>query len=463
VKVTVPPNGSAVWSNRDATPRDKGPSPVSPLEVRAARAGADAGSEHEPSYGVGDLLERIGQAERRDRIAIVDDLTTITFGALSDRCSRFSAGLVRAGVTAGDRVMLCLLDTIDWPTAFMGTLQAGATPVCPDTRLDAAVYEALLRETEARLLVVSRSLYPAFDGLLQRVDSLARVAVSEAPLADGGDIAVLLSLDEEAEPPPRPRRSVSCRLSDGVRSHAWFDAVAGSSLARGAPVALEPGDRCLSSGRLCEPAMLEHMMLPALAVGATLVLIAEESGPAAWRARLRGERPDHLEGRTPTLLFASSEALEMMVAGGVLPGAGNSGLRAAVIVAGAADDAVVQAFTVRTGARLVTAAPMSDLTPIADDDAVTGAVPLHKLSRDLEQSPEDDGAHDGDSDGGGAGLEADDGAEPGTAGTTPPRDPAKVAVIGAFVHPAAAADGIGSARAVPLDDGSGERAEGPPR
>ena len=427
---------------------------MSPLEASEAPPVHGPGAEHEPSHGVGNLLERIGQPDRRDRIAIVDDLTAITFAALSERCSRFSAGLVRAGVAAGDRVMLCLLDTIDWPTAFMGTLQAGATPVCPDTHLDSAGYEALLRESEARLLVVSRSLYPAFDGLLQRVDSLARVDISEAPLAEGGDIAVLLSLDEEAEPPPRSRRSMICRLSDGARSHAWFDAVADSSPAS-ARVAIEPGDRCLSSGRLCEPAMLEHMMLPALAVGATLILIAEESGPTAWRSRLTGERPDHLEGRTPTLLFASPDALERMVAAGALPGAGNLGLRAAVIVGGPVDDALARAFTERTGARVVAAASLSDVAPVADEEVVIGAVALHKLSGDPVESPEDGGGPSP----GNIGEGADDGAEPGTPETIPPRNPQKVVVLEAFARPDDATNGIGPARAVPLDDRPDQRAD----
>lgn len=347
-------------------------------------------ADADPGGGIVELLGRMEEPDRRDRIAIVDDRTAITFGALTERCNRFSAGLVRSGVAPGDRVMLCLLDTLDWPMAFIGTLQAGATPVCADTRLDAAQYEALLRETESRLLIVSRSLYPPFDGLLQRVDTLARVEISEAPLADGGDVAVLLAVDEEAEPPPRPRRAEVCRLSDGARSRAWLDAFAGRTTSHPLPLAggsvtVEAGDRCLGAGRLCEPAMLEHMLLPALAAGATTILVAEESGPRALRPRLAGERPDALEGHAPTLLFATSGALQDLVRADALRGA-TPALRAAVVVDGDVDPALADGFVATTGVRIVPAVPLA--TPPVEPlvDVAAGAAEPARL-RKLDGAP----------------------------------------------------------------------------
>ncbi len=353
----------------------------------------------EPGHGVADLLERIGRADRRDRIAIVDDRASITFGALAERCSRFSAGLVRSGVTPGDRVMLCLLDTIDWPMAFLGSLQAGATPICADTRLGTAQYEALLRESGARLLIVSRSLYPPFDGLLQRVESLARVEISEAPLAEGGDITVLLAVDEEAEPPPRPRHAEVCRLSDGARSVAWLDTFAqrptAAATERG-PVTLEPSDRCLGSGRLCEPPMLEHLLLPALAVGAATVLIAEESGASALRPRLAGERPHALEGHAPTLLFTTGQCLRQLVGDKGLR-AMATGLRAAVVVDGDVEPDIARAFADRTGARVVTAGRLQASPPAAEFAVQpAGATParLRKRQNEAPEQPADESALD---------------------------------------------------------------------
>ena len=37
------------------------------------------------------------------------------------------------GIRREERILLCLLDTIDWPTAFLGAIKAGVVPV-PSTR-----------------------------------------------------------------------------------------------------------------------------------------------------------------------------------------------------------------------------------------------------------------------------------------------------------------------------------------
>lgn len=305
----------------------------------------------EHSDGIGDLLERIGHPDRKGRTAIIDDRASISYGRLADRSSRFGAGLVRAGVAPGDRVFLCLLDTMDWPMAFLGTLQVGAVPVCADTRLDAAAYETMLRDSQARLLVVSRALYPAFDGLLQRIESLARVEISEAPLADGGDMTVLLALDDVTEAPSRPVDAEICRLRDGARSQAWFDAATVETTDAGsrASVEVEATDRCLSTGRLCEPAMLEQVLLPTLAAGGSLLLIAEEEGAAAIRSRLEGHQPEHLEGKSPTLLFTTEQALHRLLADDGLPPLAGLPLRAIVLVDDSGDDGVADAAMGRTG------------------------------------------------------------------------------------------------------------------
>ena len=367
---------------------DAGAADAAGRPAQATVAEADAG-EAAPDYsdGIGELLERIAQPDRRARTAIVDDRASISYGRLAERSSRFGAGLVRAGVAAGDRVFLCLLDTMDWPMAFLGTLQVGAIPVCADTRLDAAAYETMLRDSQARLLVVSRSLYPAFDGLLQRIDSLARVEISEAPLADGGDMTVLLALDEVNEVPARPRHAEICRLRDGARSQGWFDAVTVATPDdRAVPSSrphVEPTDRCLSTGRLCEPEILEQVLLPTLSVGGSMVLIAEEQGPHAIRSRLEGHLPEHLEGKAPTLLFTTERDLHALLAEDGLPPPANPALRAIVLLDDSGDVGVADAAMGRTGVPVVRARAIDEQAhpvlaasppaPAVDGDAATAA------------------------------------------------------------------------------------------
>lgn len=352
------------------------------------REGGDAAVDEAPdaevevSDGILQLLERIALPERRSRLALIDDRATMTYGALSERCTRFGAGLLRAGVAPGDRVMLCLLDTMDWPMAFLGTLQVGAVPVCADTRLDAAAYEAILRESEARLLVVSRSLYPAFDGLLQRIDSLARVDISEAPLADGGDMTVLLSHDDASEPAPREIDAVICRLPDGDRTQAWFDIVTGIREGH-AGVVIEPADRCLTAGSLCEPAVLEQMLLPALAAGASIILIAEEEGSRALRARLVGIRPEHLEGVGPSLLFIRAAPLHDLLNDGRPTAASSIPLRTVILVDPPVEHDLIETASELIGVPVIAVGRLGDADRAdGDSDAVDGQ----------EEASVDDGA-----------------------------------------------------------------------
>ncbi len=59
-------------------------------------------------------------------------------------------------------MLLCLLDTIDWPTAFLGAIKAGMVPVPVNTLLTEDDYRFMLEDSRARLLVVSEELYPKF-------------------------------------------------------------------------------------------------------------------------------------------------------------------------------------------------------------------------------------------------------------------------------------------------------------
>ena len=51
------------------------------------------------------------------QVAFIDDRQSITYGELARRVNRFASGLRSIGVEREDRILLCMLDTIDWPTS----------------------------------------------------------------------------------------------------------------------------------------------------------------------------------------------------------------------------------------------------------------------------------------------------------------------------------------------------------
>ena len=69
----------------------------------------------------------------------------IRYGELADRVERFGHALRALGIRREERVLICLLDTIDWPTAFLGALKAGVVAVPVNTLLTEDDYASCWR------------------------------------------------------------------------------------------------------------------------------------------------------------------------------------------------------------------------------------------------------------------------------------------------------------------------------
>jgi benzoate-CoA ligase len=127
-----------------------------------------------------DILERNLDAGRADKLAFIDHRGGWTYGALTDRVDRFGHALRSLDMRREERVLICLTDTIDWPTAFLGAIKAGVVPVPVNTLMTEDDYRFMLQDSRARLLVVSEELYPKFANLIGDCENLAHVVVSGA-------------------------------------------------------------------------------------------------------------------------------------------------------------------------------------------------------------------------------------------------------------------------------------------
>src|SRR5216683_3169975 len=127
-----------------------------------------------------DILRRNLAAGRAGKPAFIDPRGSWTYGQLAERVSRFGHVLRKLGIAREDRILLCLTDTIDWPTAFLGAIKAGVVAVPVNTLLNESDYRFMLTDSRARLLVVSEELYPRFAGLIASYPDLDTVIVSGA-------------------------------------------------------------------------------------------------------------------------------------------------------------------------------------------------------------------------------------------------------------------------------------------
>jgi benzoate-CoA ligase family protein len=144
-----------------------------------------------------DILKRNLDAGRAGKLAFIDHrhggIKGWTYRDLAERVERFGHVLRALGVRREERVLVCLLDTIDWPTAFLGAVKAGMVPVPVNTLLTEDDYRFMLEDSRARLLVVSEELYPKFAKALAVSAEPPQVIVSGASAHGHAQFEALLA------------------------------------------------------------------------------------------------------------------------------------------------------------------------------------------------------------------------------------------------------------------------------
>lgn len=98
---------------------------------------------------------------RGDKVAFREVGTgrSLTYGALADVSGRAGAAFLAAAIRPEERVAMLVLDQIEFPILFWGALKAGVIPVPLNTLLATPVYDAILRDSRATMLVVSEALW----------------------------------------------------------------------------------------------------------------------------------------------------------------------------------------------------------------------------------------------------------------------------------------------------------------
>ena len=125
-----------------------------------------------------DVLQNNLAAGRADKRAFMDGQRTLTYRELADRVARFGAALRGMGVRREERVLMAMLDTVDWPTTFLGCLKAGIIAVPVNTLLTEDDYRYMLTDSRAKCLVVSDALFPKFEKVIADCPDLDHVIVS---------------------------------------------------------------------------------------------------------------------------------------------------------------------------------------------------------------------------------------------------------------------------------------------
>ena len=124
------------------------------------------------------LLDRNVDEGRGAKLAFTDTVSELTYGDLQRQSRRVANMLRRLGVRREERVAMIMLDTVDFPSVFLGAIRAGIVPVPLNTLLTSDQYAYVLADCRARVLFISEALLPVVKDIVGRMPDLEHVVVS---------------------------------------------------------------------------------------------------------------------------------------------------------------------------------------------------------------------------------------------------------------------------------------------
>jgi len=279
-------------------------------------------------------------AGRPAKVAYVDDRGSLSYGELEERARRFAAALLGLGIRREERVLLLMLDAVEWPVAFLGSLYAGVVPVAVNTLLTVDDYAFMLAHSRAQAAIVSAALAPTLAQALARGEHEVRhtiVAGDSAALPGALAFGSLLDASAALAAPAATRgddpafwlySSGSTGKPKGtVHTHAnawWTAELYGKGV-----LGLRDSDVCFSAAKLYFAYGLGNALTFPLAVGASVVLMAERPTPDAVFKRWTGTGADPATGKAirPTVFFGAPTGFAGMLASPSLPARDQVALR----------------------------------------------------------------------------------------------------------------------------------------
>jgi benzoate-CoA ligase len=277
-----------------------------------------------------DLIEPNLAAGRAKKIAVIDDRGSYTYGDLAKRVNRAGNALRALGLGPEQRVMLIQLDTIDFPVVFLGAIKIGAVPVPVNTLLTADDYAFMLRDSRARVLVVSAPLYDKVRPALKDQPWLEKVVIADGKAAGCLELGKLMAkaADRLDAAPTTADDAAFWLYSSGSTGtpkgtvHIQSSLVTTAELYAQPTLNLSESDVVYSAAKLFFAYGLGNALTFPMRAGATAVLMAERPTPGSVCALLKKHRPTVFYG-VPTLYAA-------LLASGALPAKNDHRLRACV-------------------------------------------------------------------------------------------------------------------------------------
>ncbi|MEO8449717.1 MAG: benzoate-CoA ligase family protein [Gemmatimonadota bacterium] len=261
-----------------------------------------------------DLVDRNVDEGRGSRTAFIDPSGRLTYAELKERTDRFANGLRGLGVGREQRVVLILLDTIDFPVAFWGAVKAGAVAVPLNTLLTTDQWRYQIDDSRAVAVVVSAGL---MDRAARMLDEIRETRPVHLIVAGGRarpgtlDLAeVEAAADPETIPAPtHPDETAFWLYTSGstgrpkAARHLHSSPRDTATLYGQGILGIEADDVIFSAAKLFFAYGLGNAMSFPMSVGATTVLLPDRPTPDSVIATIEAHQPTIFCG-VPTLYAA---------------------------------------------------------------------------------------------------------------------------------------------------------------
>ena len=296
-------------------------------------------TERRPYNAASDFIDVNIERGRGEKVAFTDGQRSISYRELQTRSQRFAHGLRALGLKQESRIALLLLDTIDYPVAFWGSIRAGVVCIPLNTLLAPEQYLYMLDDSRAEVIFVSAPLLKSIEPVLDRLHNLHQVVVvggdgTLPPQLGRRDLLFFEDVLERGRTDAWTAPTVSDEVAFWLYSsgstgqpkgakHVHSSLIATAKLYGQNVLGIREDDVVYSAAKIFFAYGLGNAMSFPMSVGATAVLRPDRPAPDAIFALMKRERPTIFFG-VPTLFAA------MLAHKDIGTGAGSDRLRRCV-------------------------------------------------------------------------------------------------------------------------------------